>query len=139
MACSYENYESKEVPKTCEDDFNELQFELKQWKNATFIRILVNTAKDHDEDDVVKLWKNEHKKSQYRELFLLCDKGRTETLFGKTFAALVDARISVKELAEEEEKSQTPDKEKIDNKREEVEKKIHLAVETRAQKRQRLE
>ncbi len=86
----------------------------------------------------MELWKNEEKKVQCRELFLLCDKGRTEDLFGEKFAALVDARKSVNELAEEEE-SQTPVQAKIDGKREEVGKKFQSSIEIRTQKRKRLE
>lgn len=127
LARSYESFG------TCKKEYDELQRELKNWKAATIIQILVDTAKDHVEDDVVNLWKKEQKekKTRCREFFLLCDKGRTEDLFGETFAALVDARKSVNELAEAE-KSQTPGQAKIHE--EEVKKKFQMAIETRAQK-----
>lgn len=68
-----------------------LKEELDHWKDKIIIRILVCTAKSYERDeDIAKHLSTEIKTSSH-ELFFLCDKTYTESLFGETFARLADA------------------------------------------------
>ena len=74
-----------------DEDRERLQEELNHWKNKIIIRILVCTAKSYKRDKNVAKYLSKEIKTSSQELFFLCDKTYTESLFGETFARLADA------------------------------------------------
>ena len=74
--------------------------ELKKWEDATIIRILASTATNHRPDHIMKLLKQEGQHREKPQLFILCNKENTETLFGETFAELVDMKPASRARAE---------------------------------------
>ena len=106
------------------DNWQKLQAELKEWDNATIIRILASTATKHRLDYVTDLLKQEEQRRKKPQLFILCDGKNTETFFGETFAKLVDARPASQAPKET---SQTP--------KSSEELKLESIIETRAQRK----
>lgn len=89
------SYQGPNKNRTRDDQKRELEKELKNWKDAMIIRVLVCTARDYDQDAAVATYlDSEEKTSDNNELFFLCGKKYRGDLFGETFARLAEARMT---------------------------------------------
>ncbi len=91
-----ESYQGSNKNRNRDEHKIKLEEELKKWKDATIIRVLVRTEGNYNQTKTLTTHLASDKKTSSNELLFLCGEKYAKDLFGETFARLAELRMAGK-------------------------------------------